>query len=142
MSQQVTHSLVRALRSVPGFDALDEHGLLDVVGCSANMFWPAGSTVFTPGEPSEALYVVLSGSVRITDAATEVATIGPGDYFGELSLLSDSTHARGATVVEDAELLVVPKEPFQELLTSQRELEAEFRKKAEERLAASSSDRS
>ena len=135
------HSLVRALMSVPGFDALDEHGLLEVVGCSANMIWPTGSAVFRSGEPAEALYVVLSGSVRIVEGtdgeATEVARIGPGDYFGELSLLLDETHVRSAVVDEEAELLVVPKEPFQELLESQPDLAAEFRKKAEERVPTS-----
>lgn len=136
MGERVTHSLVGALRSVPGFDALDEKGLVEVVGCSANMIWPAGSTVFGPGDPSEALYVVLSGSVRISEGETEVGRIGRGDFFGELSLMSDSTHARAATVEEDAELLVVPKESFQELLTAEPELEAEFRRKAQERLAA------
>jgi CRP-like cAMP-binding protein len=138
VSQQVSHSLVRALRSVPGFDALDEHGLLEVVGCSANMIWPEGSAVFGPGQPSEALYVVLSGSVRITSGGVEVATIGPGDYFGELSLLEGNTHARAATAAADTELLVVPKDSFQDLLTSQPDLAAEFRKKAEARLAETS----
>ena len=137
MSDRIVHSLVRALGAVPGFDALDEKGLVEVAGCSANLLWPAGSAVFSAGEPSEALYVVLSGSVRISEAEIEVARIGPGDFFGELSLLSDSTHGRSATVEEDAELLVVPKDSFKELLTSEPELEAEFRRKAEERLAAS-----
>jgi CRP-like cAMP-binding protein len=135
------HSLVRALMSVPGFDALDEHGLLEVAGCSANMIWSAGSAVFRPGEPAEALYVVLSGSVRIIEGEdgeeTEVARIGPGDHFGELSLLRNETHLRTAVVEEEAELLVVPKNSFQELLESQPDLAAEFRKKAEERVPTS-----
>lgn len=140
MSERVPHSLVRALRSVPGFDALDESGLVEVVGCSANMLWPAGSFVFRAGEPAEALYVVLSGLVRISEDRSgedaEVARIGSGDYFGELSLLLHTTHTRSARVEEDAELLVVPKDSFQRLLTEEPDLASEFRKKVEERLPA------
>jgi CRP/FNR family cyclic AMP-dependent transcriptional regulator len=130
---------------VPGFDALDEGGLLEVVGCSANLLWTAGSAVFAPGDPSEGLYIVLSGEVRILEPRdgedVEVAWIGPGDYFGELALLGEGTHSRHALVEEDAELLVVPKESFQELLESEPELASEVHKKAEQRLP-SSSDRS
>jgi len=61
------HSLVRALRRVPDFSSLDDGILLKVVGASANLFWPAGSIVFERGSPSEALYIVLGGSVRISD---------------------------------------------------------------------------
>jgi CRP/FNR family transcriptional regulator len=138
MSDRVSHSLVRALRSVPGFDALDDKGLVEVVGCSANMLWPSGSAVFAAGDPAEALYVVLSGLVRITEdrdgEEAEVARIGAGDYFGELSLLLHTTHTRTARVEEDAELLVVPKDSFQTLLKEEPELASEFRKKVEERL--------
>jgi len=145
VSDRVTHSLVGALRSVPGFDALDEKGLVEVVGCSANMLWRAGSSVFSVGERAEALFVVLSGEVRITEGPdgeeVEVARIGAGDYFGELSLLFDSPRSRNARAVEDAELLVVPKDSFQDLLAEEPELASAFRKKAEERLP-SSPDRS
>jgi CRP-like cAMP-binding protein len=145
VSDRVPHSLVSALRAVPEFDALDEKGLVEVVGCSANMIWRAGSAVFSPGEPAEALFVVLSGEVRISEdregEEVEVARIGAGDYFGELALMRDSTRSRNARVVQDAELLVVPKESFQNLLAEEPELASAFRRKAEERLP-SSSDRS
>jgi CRP/FNR family cyclic AMP-dependent transcriptional regulator len=141
VSDRVPHSLVGALRSVPGFDALDEKGLIEVVGCSANLLWRAGSPVFTIGEPAEALFVVLSGEVRITEGGdgdeVEIARIRAGDYFGELSLLFDSPRSRNARVVEDAELLVVPKASFADLLADEPELAAAFKKRAEERLATS-----
>ena len=142
MSDRVTHSLVRALRSVPEFDALDEKGLVEVVGCSANMIWREGSAVFSAGEPAEALFVVLSGEIRISEhrgsEEVEVARIRAGDYFGELALLREGPRSRNARAIEDAELLVVPKDSFQSLLADEPELASAFRKKAEERLPSSS----
>src|SRR6266702_6415527 len=114
-----THSLVKALRSVPDFSGLDDHTLLQIAGGSMNLFWSAGSTIFEAGMPSEALYVVLAGEVRIVDPAggdVYVSRVGPGASFGELSLLLATTHSKRAEAVEDTELLVLPRDSFEEVL--------------------------
>jgi CRP-like cAMP-binding protein len=138
LEERISHSLVKALRSVPDFASLSDHELLDIVGASTNLAWPAGSTVFRKGSPSEALYVVLSGSVRISDVVdgqrVEVAQVGPGASFGELSLLLDTTHSKEAVAGEATELMVVPKEWFQGLLKAQPDLAEHFRRRLEERL--------
>jgi CRP-like cAMP-binding protein len=136
--QPVTHSLVKALRAVPDFDSLEDHTLLDIVGASVNLFWPAGTRVFEKGSPSEALYVVLSGEIRIVDTVEgreqEVSRLGPGESFGELSLLLQTTHTKNAEAVQDSELMVIPEESFQALMHSNEELSAHFRRRVEERI--------
>src|SRR5919204_2647399 len=92
---QITHSLVKALRRVPGFDSLDDKTLLTIVGASSNLFWRADSVVFEKDTPADALYIVLSGSARVLlDDRGATAAIGPGDFFGELSLLLDTMHSK------------------------------------------------
>ena len=135
MPDPVHHSLVTALRAVPVFESFEEHDLLELVGTSANLCWPAGSTVFEAGAEAEALYIVLSGRVRISQDEREVAEIGPGHFFGELSLLMHTMHTRTATTLEDSELMVLPKVSFQDLLARNKEVAAHFRRTAEERLA-------
>ncbi len=124
------HSLVRALRRVPDFSPLNDTILLKVVGASANLFWPEGSTIFETGSPSEALYIVLGGRVRITDApgnGNDIAQIGPGDYFGELSMLAGSKHTKTAQAIEDSEIMVLPKRSFEALLRTDADLEEQVR---------------
>src|SRR6266508_1466427 len=137
MAERISHSLVQALRGVPDFADLTDKDRLAIVGASANLFWPAGSLVFETGSPSEALYVVLSGAVRVYETQdgreVEVAWIGPGDFFGELSLLLDTMHTKNAQAIEDTELLVLPKESFQELLASNPDLAERVRRKMEQR---------
>ena len=131
------HSLVKALRRVPDFASLDDSILLKVVGASANLFWPAGSTVFESGSPSEALYIILSGRVRITEgpqAQDDIAQIGPGDYFGELSLLRNSQHTKTAQAIEDSEIMVLPKRSFEALLQTDADLEEQVRARRAELL--------
>lgn len=136
MSQPVTHSLVQTLRQVPDFSSLDDDALLEVVGSSANLFWSAGSVVFAKGAPAEALYVVLSGRVRICEPDDDghIAEIGAGDYFGEHALLLHTTHSKTAETVDDCELMVIPREAFQPILAANPELAAHFRRKLERRL--------
>ena len=138
MAEPVSHSLVKALRSVPDFASLDNHALLRIVGASINLFWPAGSVIFERGSPSEALYIVLSGRVRILERdgqrEVEVARVEPGSSFGELSLLLNTKHTKEARAEQDAELMVVPKDSFQELLESSPDLAEHFRRRLAERL--------
>jgi CRP-like cAMP-binding protein len=117
---------------VPDFASLDDALLLRIVGASSNLFWPAGAPVFEAESPSEALYIVLSGRVAIRHGGPDADVIGdiePGDYFGELSLLSNSRHSRTATAEEDCEILVLPKRSFEALLEVDEDLAAQVRNK-------------
>jgi CRP-like cAMP-binding protein len=138
LEERITHSLVKALRSVPDFASLADHELLDIVGASTNLVWPAGSTIFEKGSSSEALFIVLSGKVKIFDVVNEarvdVATVGPGASFGELSLLLHTTHSKEAVAEEDTELMIVPKEWFQGLLQAKPDLAEHFHRRLAERL--------
>jgi CRP-like cAMP-binding protein len=128
---------VTALGEVPGLAPLDERTLLQIVGDSANLFWPEGSLVIERGAPSEGLYVVVSGSVRVQDDADrELAVLGPGDYFGEFALLLGTDHQQTVRAATDSELMVVPRERFDALLAESPALGKNIREMAAERQRA------
>lgn len=133
MAAETSHSLVKALRAVPDFDALDERALLRIVGASVNLFYAAGARIFEKGEQSEALYVLLSGRVRIFEPGggreVDVDEIEAGHSFGELSLLLETTHTKTAEAAEDAEILVLPERSFRNLLEDNEDLAALFEKR-------------
>jgi len=143
-TQPITHSLVKALQAVADFVSLDDATLLEIVGSSACLFWSAGSAVFAKGDPAEALYVVLSGRVRIfdrTDSAEDKMThIGPGDYFGEQAMLFHATHSHNAHAVEDSELMVIPTESFEPILSANPDLAGRFRQKLKSRTSPTITD--
>lgn len=136
METKVTHSLVTALRAVPGFADVDERMLLALIGDSANLFWPAGSVVFERGSPADGLYIIISGKLRVIDKNNEeVAEMGSGDFFGELSMLLDTVHRHTVSVAEDAELMVLPKERLDTLNEEHPQLGRAIRERAEERIS-------
>jgi CRP/FNR family transcriptional regulator, cyclic AMP receptor protein len=131
-----THTLVKALKNVPTFGACDDPTLLEIVGDSVNLVWAADNRVFETGSQSSGLFVVLSGRVRVLgEDGRELAELGPGEHFGELSLLSSTTHQHTVETLEDTELMVLPKERFDALLAAHPDLATEIRRKAEERMA-------
>jgi CRP-like cAMP-binding protein len=116
---------------------LEEADLVEIAGASVNLMWREGSCVFRKGDPGQALYIVLSGAVRIYDEVNgqdvEIARTGPGDYFGEHSLLLDTTHTKNVEAAEDTELLVLSKTSFANLLASNAELERHIHRTLEAR---------
>jgi CRP/FNR family cyclic AMP-dependent transcriptional regulator len=77
---------------------------------------PRGSVIFRQGDPGHEMFVISQGRVRLMIGTAghekEVAIFGPGEFFGELSLLSDEPRSATAEVVEDATLLAIGRDVF------------------------------
>jgi CRP-like cAMP-binding protein len=132
---RVQHSLVQALRGVPSLSTLDDTEVLTIVGESSNLFWAAGGTVVEHGSAADGLYIVLSGEVLVrAPDGTEVNVLGPGEFFGEFSLLLDAPRRHDVVAVEDTELMVVSKERIERLLEEHVEFGREVRARLEARL--------
>jgi CRP/FNR family cyclic AMP-dependent transcriptional regulator len=73
----------------------------------------AGEILFSQGDPSDFMYVLLTGSAEILISGTVVETAGPGTIFGEMSVI-DGGIPRSATVVAtcDSDFAVVDEKRF------------------------------
>ncbi len=78
---------------------------------------PTGAVVIREGDPGDRFYVIEGGSASVSRAGTPLATLGPGDFFGEIALLRDVP--RTATVVADGpcSLRALDREHFLAALT-------------------------
>src|SRR5438067_13812934 len=97
------------LRRAPLFDALDDDGARTLRRQMAEVKLSRGEHLFNEGEDGDALYVVLEGKRKLTRAASDgredvLSVIGPGEMFGELSLLHPRPRASSASAVSDAVL--------------------------------------
>lgn len=85
-----------------------------------------GTTVFRQGDPGASMYVIRAGKVRVLKEShgreREVMTLGPGDFFGEMAVVTGRPRTATAEVVEEAELLKVPADKLQEMVTGNGEV--------------------
>jgi CRP/FNR family transcriptional regulator, cyclic AMP receptor protein len=78
--------------------------------------FPTGAVICRQGDPGHEMFVISRGRVRLTigreGIEKEVALLGPGEFFGELSLLSDAPRSATAVAVEDSILLAIGRDVF------------------------------
>jgi CRP/FNR family transcriptional regulator, cyclic AMP receptor protein len=106
--------LVSLLAEVPLFHLLDAEERTALAQMMEQANYPTGYRIFQEGEPGDRMYVVCSGQVELatTDKLGQklvLTTAARGDLFGELSLLDSGARTAHATVLEDAELLVLDR---------------------------------
>jgi CRP-like cAMP-binding protein len=99
---------------------------------------PRGTVLFREGDRGEEMYVLQAGRVDITKRSGEVekllASLGQGEFFGEMSLLNQKPRSATATVVEDARLLVIDHRTFDAMLRANAEIAVRMIKKLADRL--------
>jgi CRP/FNR family transcriptional regulator, cyclic AMP receptor protein len=66
--------------------------------------------------------------------------LGPGEFFGELSLLLDTSHSKRAVAMQDSELMVVPRRTFEALLRDDAGLAHAVRRGMKDRLRSVESE--
>ncbi len=85
-----------------------------------------GEVVFEQGTPGEHLYIVVEGGIGIRRRSDLVATVlaefGPGDMFGEISLVDRKPHSAQATAVGKTTLRLFDRDSFVEALADDPEL--------------------
>jgi CRP-like cAMP-binding protein len=98
--------------SVPLFSALSRRELREVARTAEQLDVPAGTAVVTEGRTGHEFFLILSGEAVVRRNGRKVATLGPGQYFGELSLLDRGLRSATVAAVTDLELLVLGQREF------------------------------
>jgi CRP/FNR family transcriptional regulator, cyclic AMP receptor protein len=100
--------------------------------------FPKGHVLFREGESGREMYVVQSGKVNITkrvrDTEKILATLGAGEFFGEMSILNNKPRSAGATMAENGKLLVIDPRTFEAMIRGNVEIAVRLIKKLSERL--------
>jgi CRP/FNR family transcriptional regulator len=89
--------------------------------------YPRGVRVFHEGDSSDACYIVRSGDLRVTrehsdGRAIALATLGPGDIFGELAMFDGGLRSASVETLDDSELLALPAADLKRLLAEHPEI--------------------
>jgi CRP/FNR family transcriptional regulator, cyclic AMP receptor protein len=126
------------LRSIPLFEGLDKKDRRVVAQRADLIDIPEGKQLAREGEFAYEFFVIRDGTAEVTHDGETLAELGPGDFFGEMGVLS--AERRNATVTAKSEmtLVVLTDSALRALDREQPEIGERLRKAVEERQAASS----
>jgi small-conductance mechanosensitive channel/CRP-like cAMP-binding protein len=112
------------LAGVEFLEALTSDQLQKLASESQIVPYPADGAVVRQGDAGDSLFLVASGRVEVSvrppggGAAQSLATLGPGDYFGEMSLLTGAPRSATIRAAEETRLVILRKEALRPLLVA------------------------
>ena len=109
------------LRRVPLFLGLGEPLLDRLAAASMRRRFERGRTICAEGEPSKSMFILLSGRAKVQRSDSEgkeviLAMLGPGEFFGEMSLIDEEPRSASVIALEATEVVSVGKDAFKSLL--------------------------
>jgi putative ABC transport system ATP-binding protein len=121
VSDVVLHDALRIcefLRAIELFKALTPRQLTDVAEKMSKHHYASGETIIRAGDLGSEFFLISDGEVEVIRADHEVARLGPGDFFGEVALISGEP--RNATVVAQnaVDTFVLGKADFEAALSA------------------------
>jgi CRP/FNR family transcriptional regulator, cyclic AMP receptor protein len=109
------------LKTVPLFSSLPEDQLRMLAMLGTRKSAPRSTTIMAGGDPTDSLYIVLSGRLKVMMSDSEgkeviLAILGPGEFFGEMGLIDDEPRSATVVTIEPCELLSIAKRDFKKAM--------------------------
>lgn len=109
------------LKSVPMFGGFPEDQLRVLATMVTRRSAPRGTVIMREGDPTDALYIVMSGRLKVMMGEADgkeviLGILGAGEFFGEMGLIDDSPRSATVIAIEPCELLAVGKRAFKKCL--------------------------
>ena len=114
-----TPDVVPLLASVDLFAGLPERQLKKLAGQTLESVHPSGEEVTAEGQFGMAFFVISSGSADVIAGERVVAQLGPGDYFGEVSMIDGKPRTATVRATADLTTVTVPRMVFEDLLAKE-----------------------
>ena len=140
LDQCLTQQRADTISFIELFNSVPPETLALVSHNSRNVIHHAGSTIVEQSEPGDCYYIIISGSVlvaRKSETADEVplATLGPGEGFGEMALLTGQPRAATVRALERTSLISISRALFDKAVNSSPSVAQAFVRVLAERLS-------
>jgi CRP/FNR family transcriptional regulator, cyclic AMP receptor protein len=115
------------LKAVPLFASFPEEQLRLITTLVTRKSTPRSTTIMAGGDPTDHLYIVLSGRLKVMMSDAEgkeviLSILGPGEFFGEMGLIDDEPRSATVVTIEPCELLSIAKRDFKKCLADNFEM--------------------
>jgi len=113
---------IARLKAVPLFAHCSNHQLEFIVTQVEDMDFPSGRVLCREGQYGGDFFILLSGAAAVTRADKRLATMTPGDFFGEIALVDGGKRTATVTTSELSRCLVLGPRQFQSVLHQDAEI--------------------
>lgn len=117
----MNNEILGLLRNNPHFSGLDDELVVCLSNATSMQHYEANQTIFVRGDPPDALYVLVKGKIAIEVTASDgriarVATLSPGEYFGEFAILDGGGRTADARAFSAATVLRIGASAYRQHL--------------------------
>ncbi len=113
---------VELIKHVPLFSKLSKKDLQNVASHADEIDLPDGTTLTREGERGREFFVLLEGSADVRQKGKSVATLGDGDFLGEIALVTKLPRTATVTTTSAVRALVLTDRDFHALLRNSPEI--------------------
>jgi CRP/FNR family cyclic AMP-dependent transcriptional regulator len=134
------HDAVGMLSSVPLFSECTPKELDSIRRAAKEVTHAAGAVLAREGDTGLGFFLILEGTTSVTVGGQPRATMGPGDFFGEISLLDEGPRTATVTAETPVRLLAIAAWVFKGLIEEHPSIAAKMLRVVAQRLRAASAD--
>ena len=95
-----TEEKAAALLRVPLFQGISGDSMAALVALTGEQDFAAGQFIVRQGQVGTGLYLIMSGAVKVVRSLDELATLGPGDFVGELAVIDQQPRLASVQATE------------------------------------------
>ena len=112
-------SKIELLKQVPLFAGLSKKALGEVAKIADEIDLPEGKQLIREDEPGRQFFILLNGEADVRRKGRKLNTMEAGDFFGEISLVTERPTTATVTLTEPSTALVISRPAFRRMLLSQ-----------------------
>ncbi len=107
---------IEALKRSPLFESLTRKQLELIARLTDDLEVETGRTLTREGDRGREFFAILEGEAEVTRDGKRIATLGPGDFFGEIALLENVPRTATVTATTPLRFFVVSRHAFEQLI--------------------------
>jgi CRP-like cAMP-binding protein len=132
------NSKIDLIRRVPLFSSASKSGLAEIASIADEIDLPEGKVLIKEGDSGREFFVLIEGTADVERGGRDVATLGPGDFFGEIALIAKTPRTATITTTSPVRALVITDRAFRQLLDHSPQIQNGVLTALAERLAPTS----
>ena len=126
---------IELLKKVPLFAGCSKNELRQLAKVADELDLREGTVLTREGRPGREFFVLIDGTAEVRKKSKKIADLGPGDWFGEIALITDSPRTATVTATSPLDVLVITDRRFRSVVETMPSIALKVLSRVGERLA-------